>query len=112
MIRFIVRLCITAATLLGVAYVVPGIEITGVLPAFIAAFLLGFINAIIRPILILLTLPVTILTLGLFIFVINATLFLWTAHFVDGFHVDSLFHALIGSILVSLVSGYVHKASK
>ncbi len=112
MTRFIARLCITACALIAVAYFMPGIDVTGIKPALIAAFLLGLANAIIRPILIILTLPITILTLGLFIFVINAALFLWIANFVDGFHVEGLLYAFLGSILVSLVSSYVHRALK
>lgn len=112
MAHFLVRLVVTAAALMLVAYLMPGIDVTGWQPALIAAFLLGIANAIVRPILIVLTLPITILTLGLFIFVINAALFLWIAEFVDGFHVASFLHALIGSILVSLVSGYLNGATR
>ncbi len=112
MARFIARIVITASALLLVAYIVPGIDINGVVPALVGALLLGIVNAIVRPILILLTLPITIITLGLFIFVINATLFLWIGNVVDGFYVESFLHALLGSVLVSIVSSYVSKALK
>ena len=107
--HFIIRLIVSAFALLLVAHLVPGITITGLYPALIAAFFLGLLNAVIRPILIILTLPITILTLGIFIFIINATLFLFVSSFVDGFYVAGLLPALIGSILVSIVSSIVHK---
>jgi putative membrane protein len=107
--NFLLKVLITALSLLAVAYVVPGFEVTGFYPALIAALFLGILNAIVRPILILLTLPITILTLGLFIFIINAGIVLFVASFVDGFEVSGLFAALVGSILVSLVSGVVNR---
>lgn len=103
--KFIARLLITALALILVTYIVPGISVSGIYPAVIAALFLGLANAIIRPILIFLTLPITILTLGIFIFVINAVLFLFVASFVDGFGVDGFLSALLGSILVSIISG-------
>ena len=72
--------------------------------ALIAAIVLGLLNLIARPILVILTLPITLVTLGIFIFVINAGLFLFTASFVDGFTVEGFIPALIGSVLVSIVS--------
>jgi putative membrane protein len=107
--RFITRILITALALILVTKVVPGIEVAGVYPALVAALFLGIMNAIVRPILVILTLPVTILTLGIFIFVINAILFLFVASFVDGFTVESFGSALIGSILVSIISSLLNK---
>jgi putative membrane protein len=98
----IARWIINAALLLLVAYLYPGVEVQGFGPALIAALVLGFVNAIIRPILIVLTLPATILTLGLFIFVINALLFWFVAEIVHGFTVTGFWAALIGSILYSV----------
>jgi putative membrane protein len=89
-------------------YIVPGIEVTGLYPAIMSAFFLGLCNALIRPLLVVLTLPITILTLGIFIFVINAGIFLFVASFVDGFRVDGFLPALFGSILVSIISGVVN----
>jgi putative membrane protein len=106
---FITRLIVSAFALLLVAHFVPGIELTGLYPAIIAALVLGLLNAIVRPVLVILTLPITIVTLGIFIFVINATLFMFVASFVDGFVVSSIWTALVGSILVSAVSGIVNK---
>ncbi len=107
--KFLVRLIITALSLIAVTYIVPGIDVTGLYPALIAAFLLGLCNAVVRPILILLTLPITILTLGIFILVINAGIFLFVGSIVDGFIVASFFSALVGSILVSIMSGIVNR---
>jgi putative membrane protein len=107
--KLIARLLITALALLLVTYIVPGISVSGLYPALIAALFLGLANAIVRPILILLTLPITILTLGIFIFVINAALFLFVASFVQGFEVSGFLAALLGSILVSIISGIANK---
>ncbi len=107
--KFILRLVLTASALLLVTYIVPGITVDGVYTALIAALFLGILNAVIRPILVILTLPITILTLGIFIFVINAGIFIFVASFVDGFHVSSFLSALIGSILVSFISSLAHR---
>lgn len=107
--KFVIRISITALALLLVARFIPGIEVTGIVPALIAALLLGILNAVVRPILVVLTLPITIVTLGLFIFVINAFMFWFIALFVDGFSVSSFFTALIGSLIVSAVSAIAHK---
>lgn len=107
--KFIIRLLVTALALVLVTYIVSGIEISGLYPALIASLCLGVLNAVVRPILVILTLPVTILSLGTFIFVINAGIFFFVASFVDGFVVSSFGSALLGSILVSIISGIVHK---
>ncbi len=107
--KFIIRLALSAGALLLVAYLVPGITLHGVYPAVIAALILGITNAILRPILVLLTLPITILTLGIFIFIINASIFFFVASFVDGFEVTNFLSALVGSILMSLLSSGIHR---
>lgn len=106
--HFLARTVVTAFALILVAKFMPGIQIAGVLPALIAAFVLGVLNALARPILILLTLPITIVTLGLFIFVINAGIFLFVASFVDGFAVTSFWAALFGSLVVSIISSFIN----
>jgi putative membrane protein len=90
--------------LLALPYVVPSIQIAGFGTAMLVAVVLGLINTLLRPLLVLLTLPVTLLTLGLFIFVINALLFQLAGHLVDGFHVGGFWSVLIGSIAYSLIS--------
>lgn len=100
----ILRLLFNALGLILVAEFVPGIVVDGLYPAIIAALVLGLLNAVVRPILFILTLPITILTLGIFAFVINGALFLFAASFIDGFTVDGFWYALLGSVLMSLVS--------
>ncbi len=100
----LIHLVLTALALMGVAYIVPGIEVSSFTTAFIASVILGLLNIFIRPILVLLTLPVTILTLGLFVFVINGILFWAAASFLDGFTVSGFIPALLGSLLVSIAS--------
>lgn len=107
--KIITRVLISALALLLVAYFVPGIAIANVYIAIIAAVILGVLNLIARPILIVLTLPITIVTLGLFIFIINASIFWFVASFIEGFEVDGFFAALIGSLLVSVVSSIGNK---
>lgn len=98
------RVLIGALALLLAANFIPGIEVMGLYTAIIAALILGLLNMIVRPVLIVLTLPVTILTLGLFTFVINAALFWFAASFIEGFAVAGFVPALLGSIFVSIVS--------
>jgi len=92
------------AALFVVAYFVPGVHVSSILGAFIAAIILGIVNAIVKPILIILTLPVEILTLGLFTFVINAFLFWIVGHLGIGLSVNGWWAALWGSIILWLVS--------
>ena len=98
------RLLFNALGLILISKYVPGITVDGFYPALIAAVALGFLNIIIRPILLILTLPITILTLGLFALVINGALFLFAASFIEGFAVANFWVALLGSILMSIVS--------
>jgi len=102
MLRIIAHWIVNAAALLLIAYLYPGVQVLGLGPALIAALVLGLVNALIRPILVILTLPATILTLGLFIFVINALLFWFVAEIVHGFAVTGFGAALVGSLLYSL----------
>ncbi len=107
--KLITRLLLTALVLLIVAEYIPGIEVTGFYAALIAAIILGLLNTIVRPILLILTFPITIVTLGLFVFVINAALFFFAATFIDGFTVASFWHALLGSLIVSAASTLLNK---
>ena len=95
---------INALSLLALPYIFSGIKVEGFFTAMIVALLLGLINAIARPILILLTLPLTIVTLGLFILVINGLLFWFVATFVDGFVVSGFWPAVLGAIAYSVIS--------
>jgi len=100
--KIIVRWLLLAAALLLVAHLYPGVTVRSFGSAMIAAFVLGLLNTLLRPILVLLTLPVTLLTLGLFLFVINALMFYFAASLLDGFHVNGFAAALIGSLIYSL----------
>ena len=102
MMKLIVRWLLLAAALLLVAHVYPGVTVKSFGAAMIAAFVLGLLNTLLRPILVLLTLPVTLITLGLFLFVINALMFYFAASMLDGFHVNCFTAALIGSLIYSL----------
>ncbi|MFZ5519969.1 MAG: phage holin family protein [Pseudomonadota bacterium] len=100
--KWLVRWMLLAAALLLVAHWFPGVNVTSFVSALIAALVLGLLNTFVRPILILLTLPVTLLTLGLFIFVINALMFLAAGSILEGFQVDGFGWALAGSLVYSL----------
>jgi len=104
MIYLIARWFIVALSLLLAAWVIPGVEISGVYIALVTAALLGLVNIIIRPLLILLTIPITLVTMGLFILVINALLFWFVSTFVEGFTVTGFLPALGGALTVSVVS--------
>ncbi len=102
---FIVRLIINMAAILIISYLFPRmIRVDGFLAALVAAFLLGVVNAIIRPILVLLTLPLTVVTLGLFLLVVNGLMLWLVSVVVRGFHVSGFWGAVLGSILISIVS--------
>ncbi len=103
------RIIITAFSIILVAEILPGISVDSLWTALIAAVVFGIFNVIVRPVLVLMTLPITLLTLGLFIFVINAFLFWMTASFIDGFAVEGFFPALIGSLIVSAVSTLLNR---
>ena len=99
-----IRWLVNGLALMLVAYLYSGVQVTGLFPALIAALVLGLVNAVIRPILVILTLPVTLVTLGLFIFVINALLFWFVAEVVKGFNVAGFMAALIGSLMYSVIT--------
>ena len=100
--KLIVRWLLLAAALLLVAHLYPGVTVASFGAALIAAFVIGLLNTLVRPLLVLLTLPVTLLTLGLFLFVINALMFWWAGSMLDGFKVPTFGAALIGSLIYSL----------
>ena len=102
--KLIVRWLLLAAALLLVDHLYAGVSVTSFGTAMAAALVLGLLNTVVRPLLVLLTLPVTLLTLGLFLFVINALMFWAAASLLDGFNVSGFAAALIGSVLYSLCS--------
>ena len=101
---------LSAAALLLVAYLYQGVEVRSFTAALIAAFVIGLLNAVVRPVLVLLTLPVTVLTLGLFLFVINALMFWAAASLLDDFQVRDFTAALIGSLIYSVIGMVVESA--
>ncbi|HEY3068356.1 MAG TPA: phage holin family protein [Methylomirabilota bacterium] len=101
---FLLRVLVNTATIYLAASLVPGIHVTGLAPALGAGLVLGLINAIVRPILVVLTFPLTLLTLGLFLFVLNAFCLWLTSAFVPGFTVTGFGAAFVGALVISLVS--------
>lgn len=111
LLRLLLIWTLNALALVAVANFVPGIHVDGFMAAFIAAFVLGFVNTLIRPFFLLLTLPVTVLTLGLFIFVINGLLFWFAGSILRGFVVDSFWHGVMGAVLYSIFSWALSSAA-
>jgi putative membrane protein len=104
MTEFLVHLLVSAGLLLVVSHVVHGIELRDWVAALLAALVLGIVNAIVRPILVILTLPLTIVTLGLFLLVVNALMLQLASYFVPGFRVAGFGAALWGSVLLALLN--------
>jgi putative membrane protein len=102
--RLLLAWVINAVALLALPYLFAGIQVDTFWTALVAALVLGLVNTLIRPLFVLLTLPVTLLTLGLFIFVINGLLFWAVGSFVEGFHVAGFWYGVFGAIVYSLIS--------
>ncbi|HKW80648.1 MAG TPA: phage holin family protein [Casimicrobiaceae bacterium] len=102
--RLLLVWLINAAALFALPHLISSIKVDSIATALIAALVLGLVNTLIRPLLVLLTLPVTLLTLGLFIFVINGLLFWLVASFVEGFHVAGFWSAVLGAIVYAIIS--------
>lgn len=109
--KFIIKILITAVNAFLLAYILPGIDIRDFFTAIVVAFVLALLDAVVKPVLILFTLPATIFTLGLFLFVINALIILIDAYFVGGFEIAApkFWHALLFSILLSMINSFVHR---
>jgi putative membrane protein len=102
---FFIRMGANAVAILLISYLLPQVvAVDGVMAALAAAFVLGLVNAVVRPLFVLLTLPVTVVTLGAFLLVINGLLLWFVTAFVPGFHVNGFLGAVVGSILLSVVS--------
>lgn len=104
MIRLLIVWLINALALMAVAYLMPSIEVSSFGAALVAALVLGLVNAFVRPVLVLLTLPVTVLTLGLFIFVLNGLLFWMVGSWLQGFWVGGFWAGVLGAIVFSIIS--------
>jgi putative membrane protein len=108
--KILAKWLLSAAALLAVAHLYSGVEVKSFSSALIAALVIGLFNAVLRPVLVVLTLPVTVVTLGLFLFVINALLFWSAAGILDGFHVQGFWAALIGSLIYTLLGMVINSA--
>ena len=108
--KLLLKWLLSAAALLFVAYIYSGVEVKSFGSALIAAFVIGLFNVILRPVLVVLTLPVTIVTVGLFLFVINALMFWAAASMLGGFHVAGFGAALLGSLIYSLLGLLIESA--
>ena len=101
------KIIINTVAIAITAYILPGVVVANVLVALVVAVVLGIINMILKPILVILTLPINILTLGLFTFVINGLLVLLASSMIPGFHVDGFWTAVLFSIITSIISGFL-----
>ena len=101
MLKLLLKWLLSAAALLGVAYIYGGVSVASFGTAMIAALIIGLLNMLVRPILVVLTIPITLLTLGLFLFVINALMFWSASGLIGGFHVNGFGAALLGSLIYS-----------
>ena len=108
--KLLAKWLLSASALLLVAYLYSGVQVQSFTSALIAAFVIGLFNAVLRPVLVLLTLPFTIVTVGLFLFVINALMFWAAAGVLDGFHVSGFGAALLGSLLYSVLGIVIESA--
>lgn len=106
--QLLLKWLLSAVALLAVAHLYSGVVVQSFSAALVAALVIGLLNAVLRPVLVVLTLPVTVLTLGLFLFVINALMFYWASALLDGFQVRSFGAALIGSLLYTLIGLLIH----
>lgn len=110
--NFLVRILITALAAFAAAYLLPGVHINQFSTALLLAIVLALLNGIVKPILVILTLPITIFSLGFFLLVINALIILMASHFVKGFTVDGFWRALFFSILLSVLSSLMERLGR
>lgn len=107
--KFIMRIIVTSVIAFGLSYILSGVHIRNFWSAIVVAIVLAVLNAIVKPILILLTLPITLFTFGLFLFVINAIIVLIAGEFVKGFVVDGFWWALLFSLLLSILTSLLYR---
>lgn len=108
--KLLIKWLLCAMALLAVAHFYSGVQVQSLGAALIAAVVIGLFNTVLRPVLVVLTLPVTLLTLGLFLFVINALMFWWAASLLDGFQVRDFSAALLGSLLYTVAGMVINSA--
>lgn len=105
--NFLIHWLVLAVALALTAYILPGVHVASVGSLLVAALVLGFVNAVLKPLLVLLTLPLTVMTLGIFYLVLNGILFALGSVLVPGFSVDGIGWAMLGAILMSLISAFI-----
>ncbi|SNZ00949.1 phage holin family protein [Flagellimonas pacifica] len=110
--KLVIRLLLNALAVVILSYALPGVGVDSMTTAIIVAVVLSILNFLVKPILIILTLPITIVTLGLFLLIINAIIILIAAHFISGFQVSSIWWALIFSLLLSFLQSILHSMLK
>lgn len=110
MLGVLANLLIGGLAVMAGSYIIPGVQVRGFLDAIIAALLIGVVNALVKPLLVLLTLPLNILTLGLFTFVINALMILLVSALLPGFNVDGFLPALLLSIVLAIITSVLSQA--
>lgn len=108
MLKLIMRWVVSALALYLVAMILPGIHLTNFASALVAVLIIGLVNALIKPVLFLLTLPVTIITFGLFSFILNALMLMFASAITPGFKIDGFITALLGSVLFSVMTTILH----
>lgn len=106
--KFVIQIIVSALAVLISSYLLPGVEIDSATTALLVAAVLSFLNTILKPIMVLLTIPITIISLGLFLFVINAFIILITAKLVDGFSVNGFWYAFLFSLILSFITSILN----
>ena len=110
--RLLIKLIISALAVFAASYLLPGVHVASFTTAIIVASVLGLLNLFLKPLLVLLTIPITLLTLGLFLLVINAIIVLICAELVGGFRVDGFLYALLFSLVISLITSLMEGLAK
>ncbi len=109
---FFIKILVSSFAIVIAQYLIPGVSIDGFTTAIIVAFVLAVLNAFLKPIIVLLTIPITFFTFGIFLLVINAIIVMITAHFVDGFHISGFWSAFLFSIVLSVVTFILESINK
>ena len=110
--NFIMRIVVTSIVAFGLSYILSGVQIDTFTTAIVLAIVLAILNAIVKPILVFITFPITVVTLGLFLFVINALIILLADKFIRGFNVEGFWWALLFSLLLSIVTSVLYKEKR
>jgi putative membrane protein len=110
--KFLMNIIISTIAVLITQWILPGVKVDDMMSAVLAAIVLAFLNSVVKPILTILTIPITVFTLGFFLLVLNALMIILTSKLIDGFHVDGFWWALLFSLILSLVSSILNMIAK